>query len=101
MTNQEIIDQIMTGQSVCPATIRNHNADRIMRWVRATDMHHTAETCTSQKRKDCVHAPGPHTVDFAATIASEAANVCTCGEHGVDDPDAADAIGRDFIARWT
>lgn len=101
MTNQEIIDQIMTGQSVCPATIRNHNADRIMRWIRATDMHHTADTCTSRKRKDCAHAPGVQTVEFAAAIASEAANVCTCGEHGVDDPARAATIGAEFVERWT
>lgn len=101
MTTREIIDRIMAGESVCPAIIRNHNADRIMAWVRDTDRHHTADTCTAQKRKDCVHAPGQHTVDFAATIASEAANVCTCGEHGVDDPVAAAAIGRGFVERWT
>lgn len=101
MQTQEIIDRIFAGESVCPAIIRNHNADKVMAWVRDTDGHHTADTCRSSKPKDCVHAPGPHTVDFAATLASEAANVCTCGEHGVDDPDAAAAIAAGFIARWT
>lgn len=101
MTNREIIDRIMAGESVCPAIVRNHNAQRIVAWIRDTDSHHTAETCTSRKRKDCCHFPGEHNIDFAATVASEAANSCTCGEHGVDDPDAVARIGREFVERWT
>lgn len=100
MQTREIIDRIFAGETVCPAIIRMHNAEKVMAWVRNTDRHHTAETCRSTKRKDCVHAPGPHTADFAATLASEAVNACTCGEHGTNDPDAVAAIGAAFIERW-
>lgn len=101
MQTREIIERIMTGESVCPSVPKIHSAERIMAWVRDTDSHHTKETCRSSKPKDCVHAPDVHVVEFAAVLASEAANACTCGEHGVDDPAAVQRIGRDFIARWT
>lgn len=97
---REIIDRIMEGD-VCPAEIRIHNAERIMRWVRNTDRHHTAETCNARKPKDCAHFPGPFHADFAAAIASEAASVCACGAHGVDDPDRAVTIGVQFMERWS
>ncbi|MCA1799808.1 MAG: hypothetical protein LC650_00755 [Actinobacteria bacterium] len=99
-TTREIIDRIMDG-GVCDAEIRMHNAERIMRWVRDTDAHHTAETCTSRKRKDCAHAPGAQTAEFAAVLVSEAASVCACGAHGTHDPDHAATIGAEFIERWS
>lgn len=99
-SNREIIDRIM-GPGICPAEIRIHNAERIMRWVRNTDRHHTAETCTARKRKDCAHFPGPQHADFAATMVSEAASVCACGAHGTHDPARAATIGAEFIERWS
>lgn len=100
MQTREIFDRIMGGETVCPAIVRMNNANRVMAWVRATDTHHAPEDCRSAKRKDCVHSPGQQTVDFAATMASEAMHSCTCGEHGVNDPAAVAAIGADFITRW-
>lgn len=80
MRTMDIVERIMTT-GVCPAVIRIHNADRLDAWVRDTARHHTADTCTAQKRKDCGHAPGPGTAAFARTIRDEAAAVCTCGDH--------------------
>jgi len=100
MTVDPIVDQIMQG-SVCPAEIWLSNAERLMSWVKDTDRHHTADTCNAKKKKDCAHAPGQQTVEFAAAIASEAANVCACGAHGVDSPGQAATIAAEFIERWT
>lgn len=94
-----MIDRIIAGD-ICDSEINMHNADRIMRWVKDTDRHHTAETCNARKPKDCVHAPGQHVVEWAATLVSEAANICACGQHGVNDPAAAAQIVNSFIRRW-
>lgn len=94
-----MIDRIIAGE-ICDSEINIHNADRIMRWVKDTDRHHTAETCNSQKKKDCVHAPGAHVVDWAAALVSEATFICTCGAHGVDNPGEAARVINTFITRW-
>lgn len=85
-------------EGMCPSEINMHNANEIMDWVRDTDRHHTKEDCKSGK--NCVHAPGDMTVDWAATIMAEAEHVCICGEHGIDNPEMAWEVVRDFQKRW-
>lgn len=85
-------------EGMCPSEINEHNATRLMDWVRDTDRHHTKETC--RNGKDCVHAPGEMTIDWAATIMAEAPHVCTCGAHGTHDPSMAREVVVDFQNRW-
>jgi hypothetical protein len=93
-----IAEQIIAGVSFCPSTINQSNADRIMVWVRATDTHHTPADCHSGK--DCVHSPGIAMGEWAATLVAEAEHVCTCGEHGTDNPAQARAVRQEWIDRW-
>lgn len=86
-------------EGICPAEINMHNATRLMDWVRDTDTHHAKDECPNPKGH-CAHAPGQMTVDWAATIVAEAAHICTCGEHGEDNPDTARGIVVDFQTRW-
>jgi len=101
MQTTEMVDRIFAGEINCPSIIMLDNAERLMRWVRDTDRHHTADTCAADKPKDCAHAPGTQTADFAAMMVSEATNRCACGAHGVDDPARADTIVADFMGRWS
>jgi len=89
--------RILAGEQVCPSEVNIANAQTNMDWVRDTDRHHAREGC---KNKNCVHAPGAMTVDWAATLVSEAAHICTCGQHGANDPDIARKIVRKFHGRW-
>lgn len=66
---------------VCMAEVHEHCANRLMAWVKATHLHHTADTCTSKKKKDCCHAPGQGEVELAADHVRVMPQVCTCGRH--------------------
>ena len=94
-----IFERVMAGETVCRSEVNISNATTIIDWVRATDTHHTKDEC--RKGKDCVHAPGQFNIDWAATITEEAAFVCTCGEHGVDNPDEAAKVVSKFRAKWS
>ena len=90
-----IIDRILAG--ACVSEINIHNATSIMDWVRDTDSHHDAKGC---KKKNCIHAPRPMDVAWAAALANEAQFVCTCGEHGTNEPEKAKAIVQEFRKEW-
>jgi hypothetical protein len=90
-----IIDRIIAG--VCTSEVNFHNARRLIDWIEDTDSHHGPETC---KNKDCVHAPGVMSADWAATLVSEAMFLCSCGEHGVDNPAEAARVVAEFRAKW-
>jgi hypothetical protein len=94
MRTTDIVNRILDG-GVCPAEIAEHNAGRIVSWIRDTDRHHTADEC-SDRKGHCVHAPTVSDVEWAAAQTEMAAVVCACGAHGVDDPDQAATI----VARW-
>ena len=95
----QIFDRIMTGETVCPAEVNRHNAQRIMDWVRTPETHHAANEC--RRGKNCAHAPTGMEIDWAATIVNESNHICTCGEHGVDNPEEAANIIAEFRTRWT
>lgn len=88
------IAERIIDNGVCPSEINQHNASVIMRWVRDTDSHHAPADCTG--KKDCIHAPTHKHIVWAATLVSEAPHICTCGEHGDDDPSTAADIIRGF-----
>ena len=75
-----LAERIVAG-GVCMAEVHEHCANQLMGWVRDTKRHHTAETCTSPKKKDCIHAPGPGEVALAADHVRTMPQVCTCGHH--------------------
>ena len=80
MALHPLAERIVTGEA-CPAEVHLHCAEKLMAWVRNTDRHHTLETCTAKKKKDCCHAPGQGEVELAADHVTRALRVCTCGAH--------------------
>lgn len=75
-----LLDRIMADEhGVCPAEINRYNASRIYAWIEDTNSHHTKEEC--HNGKNCVHAPGEHTVLWAEALLTEAPSICTCGRH--------------------
>jgi len=74
-----IAERILGGEDVCPAEINEYNASVLLSWINDTDTHHTKEDCT--RGKNCVHAPGQHTYDWAMFLLEEMSTVCTCETH--------------------
>lgn len=92
-----IIERILEG-TVCRSEVSYHNASILLAWIKDTDSHHTKEDC--ERGKDCVHAPGEMTIEWAVATTSEAVHLCTCGEHGNDNPEAAAEVIAGFRERW-
>lgn len=80
MVVHPLVERIMT-EDVCMAEIHEYCANVLMGWIKAVDRHHTADTCTSTKKKDCCHAPGEGELQLAADHVRVMPLVCTCGRH--------------------
>jgi hypothetical protein len=93
-----IAERIIAGESVCRSEINEFNASELVAWIADTDSHHTKADCPNGK--DCVHAPGEMTADWAATLVSEAMFLCACGAHGSQDSDEAARIIKEFRDKW-
>jgi hypothetical protein len=78
-----IAARIVAGEPICPGEVRAHNAARLVaasRYIASGAAEHPAKGC---RDKDCIdHGDRTRTpIAFAAVLANEARECCTCGRH--------------------